>query len=132
MKQQLYTATLYGGYCYLIKASSLEAANKQAMSESGSINVQGIRLANAEDIQWVTAMGGQVPELDPTLPSEWARKGFFVVEGSHMRIGAHIDFYDHTGCKRQGTVKAFDGKTIKIDGERKVIVEETFNIRYGR
>lgn len=132
IKQKLYTATLYGGYCYLVKASSIDNARKQALSEQGSCNLQHIAPASDEDIEWVRAMGGQVPELEPTLPSEWARKGFFVVEGPHMRIGAHIDYYGHDGCKRQGTVTAYDGETIEIAGEHKVIVTEVFNVRHGR
>lgn len=132
--KQIYKVQLYGGYVGLIAADSLEAAKKAAMSDQGSANVTSVSLASEEDIAWVKAMDGKIPETKPLLrlPSEWAREGFFVVEGPHMRIGANIDYYDHEGCKRQGTVKYYDGKTITIDGERTTIVTETFNVRHGR
>lgn len=131
--KKIYKATLYGGYVYLIKASSYEDARKEALSEQGSCNVQHVELATQEDIDWVKAMGGVVPELDPVLPSEWARRGFYVVEaGSRPKVGARCDYYDRDGIKREGTIKGYDGKTIVIEGERKVYVTDTFEIRHGR
>lgn len=132
MKQQIYAVTLYGGYVSLVKAFSLEAAHSIACLDDGRSNVQGVRLATKEDIEWVRAIGGAVPKLDPTLPSEWAREGFYVVEGCRPKPGQSCDYYDREGRKRHGTVKSFDGQTITIDGERTVIVPETFNVRYGR
>lgn len=132
MKQQIYAVTLYGGYVVLIKASSIEQANKLARQDQGSANVQHVALAKPEDIDWVRAMGAPVPELDPVLPSEWARKGFYVVEGRAPKPGSQCDYYDRDGNKRYGTIKSFDGQNIVIDGERVVIVEETFKVRYGR
>ena len=53
---------------YLTKAASLEAACKLALSEEGSSNVQHVKLAHADDINWVKSIGGHVPERDPELP----------------------------------------------------------------
>lgn len=130
--KQIYKVTLYGGYVGLIEADSIEQANKDARCDQGRANVQRVELASEEDVQWVTAIGGPVPKRKRQLPSDWAREGFFVVEADSIRVGANIDYYDRTGCKRQGTVKAYDGKTIVIDGERKTIVTETFNVRFER
>lgn len=130
--KQLYKVTLFGGYVGLIAAESIEAAKKQAMSEQGSANVQNVSRASEEDISWVKGMGGPVPGTETKLPSQWAREGYFVVESWRPKAGEHCDYYDRDGCKRQGTVKSYDGKTITIDGERKVILTETFNVRFGR
>lgn len=134
MKQQIYAVTLYGGYVTLIKACLLEEANELARIDEGRANVQSVRLATKEDIQWFRGMGGAVPKLDPTLPSEWAREGVYVVEGCTPKPGMSCDYYDRDGCKRHGTIKEFNpiAGVITIDGERTVIVTETFNVRYGR
>lgn len=118
----------------MIDANSLEEANKVARQDEGRANVQLVRLATKEDISWVEAMGGRVPSIAsrPKLPSEWAKEGYFCLEGWKPKIGDHCDYYDREGRKRQGTVKAFDWETIVIDGERKITVEETFKVRSGR
>lgn len=47
--------------CALIKASSIDQAEKKVISEVGTYNgVQRIRVATEEDIAWVKAMGGLV------------------------------------------------------------------------
>jgi hypothetical protein len=132
MKEQLYKVTLFGGYCGLIAASSLAEAKKVAMSEQGSSNVQYVAPATREDLEWVKGMGGHIPKMKPTRPSEWAKEGVYVVEGFLPKPGMDIDYYDRDGCKRQGIIKSYDGETIVIDGLRTVIVEETFKVRHGR
>ena len=132
--KQIYKVVLYGGYVGLISAESMDEAREIAMSEQGSVNVQGVGLASEQDIEWVKGMGGPIPNVKPKprLPSEWAREGFYVVEGCTPKPGASCDYYDRDGRKRSGTIKAFDGENIVIDGLRTVIVEETFKVRYGR
>jgi hypothetical protein len=132
--KQIYAVEIHGGFISLIAADSFEQARKQALADDGSGNVKSVKLASEEDIDWVRAMNGYVPELKskPTLPSEWAQQGYFVLEGWRPEVGAWCDYYDREGKKRQGTVKAFDGTTITIDGERTVIVTETFKVRQGR
>lgn len=67
------------------------------------------------------------------LPSEWAREGYYVIEGAWSpKPGQNIDYYNSHGNKCQGVIKAYDGKTITIDGERKITVTETFKVRFGR
>lgn len=126
----IYKVTLYGGYVGLIEAASQEEADKTARCDQGRANVERVTLATEDDIAWVKAMGGPVPKA--RLPSEWAREGYFVVEGPHMRVGAQINYYDREGIKRQGKVKYYDGENITIDSERTTIVQETFTVRHGR
>lgn len=131
----IYKVNLFGGYLGLIAAKDLADARRKALSDQGSANVQNVSLALEEDIEWVRMMGGVVPHEQPKLPSEWARDGFFVVEnnnGYKPKVGQACDYYDREGIKRSGTITYFDGKTIKIDGERQVVVKEEFSVRYGR
>lgn len=128
----IYKVELYGGYIGLIEASSLDQANKIARGDQGAANVQRVVAATEEDLNWIRAMGGRIPSSEPKLPSQWAKEGYFVLEGWRPKIGEHCDYYDRDGIKRQGTVKEYDGTTIVIDGERKVIVTETFEVRGRR
>lgn len=128
----IYKVELYGGYIGLIEAKSLDQANKIARSDQGSANVQRVAEASEEDLSWVIAMGGRIPSSEPKLPSEWAKEGIFDIGKWKPKVGDHCDYYDREGKKRQGTVKAYDGKTITIDGERTVIVTETFEVRGRR
>lgn len=57
----LYVFNLYGAYCGLIKARTLEAGKRRALREEGSRNLQSVRLATKEDIDNHRAMGGHVP-----------------------------------------------------------------------
>lgn len=132
MKEKIYAVSLYGGYMFLLKAPTLEAAKKEALADQGASNVQHVKLAHIDDINWVKGMGGAVPELDPVLPSEWAQKGYYVVEGYRPKPGMHCDYYDRDGIKRQGTIKSYDGEMIVIDGLRTITVEETFKVKHGR
>lgn len=132
MTKQIYKVQLYGGYVGLIAADSLVDAQALARCDQGRSNVQSVTLANAEDLAWVKAMGGPVPDIKPKLPSEWAREGYYVVEGRDPKPGMQCDYYDREGIKRQGTVAVYDGASIVIDGERKTIVRETFKVRHGR
>lgn len=134
MTDKIYKVVLYGGYVGLIAAVSLEAARKMAMSEQGSSNVQGVALASEEDLAWVKGMGGPIPDIKPKskLPSEWAKDGYYVIEGKRPKVGDSCDYYDREGRKRQGTIKAIDDESITIDGIRTVIIPETFKIRHGR
>mgnify|MGYP001309149463 CR=1 FL=1 len=129
---QIYKVQLYGGYVGLIEAGSLDIANKIARSDQGAANVQSVSLASEEDIKWVKAMGGPIPGVRPKLPSEWAKEGFFCLEGWKPKVGDYCDYYDHAGIKRHGKVAVFNGEVITIDGERTVIVKDTFTVRYGR
>ena len=130
---KIFKVTLYGGYCYLEMATSYENARKQALSQDGSANVQHVEIATDEDVAWVRGMGGKVPEL-PTKPSEWAKKGYYVVDGWTPKVGERCDFYNHKGEKRPGIVKEYNpmAGTITIDEERIVLFPQTFTIRYGR
>lgn len=127
MTDKIYKVVLYGGYVGLIAAVSLEAARKMAMSEQGSSNVQGVALADDHDIEWVKGVGGPIPNVKPRsrLPSEWAKDGYFVIEGKRPKVGDPCDYYDREGRKRSGTIAAIDGERIDIDGERTIIVKET-------
>lgn len=49
--------------CALRAANSLAQARAQFNREVGSDNVQVVRVATQEDIDWVEAMGGEVPDL---------------------------------------------------------------------
>ena len=127
---KIYKAVLYGGYVGLLMANSLEEARKSALSEQGSSNVQSVSLASEDDINWVKTMGGFVPELPPRLASEWACKGYYLTSNRRrIKIGQCCDYYDRNGIKRSGTIKAYDGDTITIAGERTVIVDETFKVK---
>lgn len=132
MTKKIYKVTLYGGYIGLISAVSLEEAKKKAMSEQGSANVQMVARASDEDIQWVKAMGGFIPDPMPRLPSEWAKKGYYIVEGCTPKPGMACDYYDREGNKHHGTIKSYDGESITIAGERTVIVVDTFKVKHGR
>lgn len=49
--------TLSGGRCGLSTAT-----NKDILASEGRANVASIRPATREDVEWVRAMGGHVPE----------------------------------------------------------------------
>lgn len=57
----LYSVTAYGRQG-IIAAASLEKATRQAIEEEGRKNVTEVRAATQADLDWVTAMGGFVPE----------------------------------------------------------------------
>lgn len=128
--KNVYKVVLHGGFVGLIGADSLEQARRTANLEQGLTNVSSVSMATEQDIEWVMALGGKVPKL---LPSEWAREGYFCIQGGWKpKVGDPCDYYDHDGNKRQGIVKAYDDKAIVIEGERKTIVTETFKVRFGR
>lgn len=131
MEQKIYKVNLYGGYIGLIAAIDLDSARKKAMSEQGSANVTNVSLATPEDIDWVKAMGGLVPKIRNKLPSEWAKEGYYITKRK-PKVGDFCDYYDREGNKRVGTITAFDGQNIKIDGERTIIVKDTFKVIYER
>ena len=55
-----YIETTYG--CGIRVAYNIQQARKNALREEGESNVMDIRKATKEDIGWVGAMGGRVPE----------------------------------------------------------------------
>jgi len=60
---KIYYVELYGGRCGLRVAASLGQATREALKTEGSNNVSGVSLATDEEISWVKAMGGYVPDV---------------------------------------------------------------------
>lgn len=72
------------------------------------------------------------------LPSEWARRGWFVLErslsgkGWMPKLGDDCDYYHpDTGDKREGYVIGYDGRTLIIK-DRCGEEQHDFKIRFTR
>ncbi len=50
--------------CGLRAYRTLREAEREELKEVGTWNFRGIRLATKEEITWIKAMGGHVPDID--------------------------------------------------------------------
>ena len=63
LKPKIYYATI-GTLATLIIAKTEAGARKEAMRKAGDYgDVRTVRLATGDDIDWICAMGGRVPEI---------------------------------------------------------------------
>ena len=60
---RIYKINLCSGHVGLIYAKSKPVANRRAICEWGA-NVKSVESATPEDVEWVRAMGGNVPEIE--------------------------------------------------------------------
>lgn len=58
--ERLFYVEHHGNYCGIIAARSIVSARKAARREFGA-ELNRVRRATAEDVNWCTAMGQQVP-----------------------------------------------------------------------
>jgi hypothetical protein len=71
----VYVVNLENGSMGLLEASTLRQAMRQAYREQGTDNVASVQPATKDDIEWVGAMGGWVPNAGRRSRREVAKAG---------------------------------------------------------
>jgi hypothetical protein len=63
-KYKLYYVSLYDGFCGLHANRTLRAAKSEVLKTKGTENLKSVSLATNEEIDWIKAMGGYIPNID--------------------------------------------------------------------
>ena len=60
--KNMYVVEVYGGYMGMLKCKTIKTAEKRALKEHGTRNLDRVREATQEDIDHFVGMGGKLPQ----------------------------------------------------------------------